>query len=376
MAASAWGWLSVSVDLWDNQILSTGDLTSTQWTLRWADEFTGPAGTPPNPNRWKYEIGDGALNGIPGWGNSEFQYYTDDPANAALDGNGNLRLRLSAVNTATTDLLCYYGPCRYTSARLLTQDRAAFQYGKIEARIKLPPTDQSGVWPAFWALGTDITEVGWPQSGEIDIMEYVSRVPDEIFGTLHGPGYSGGASYGNTINIPNLTDDFHTYTIEWWENHIIWYVDGVKFHEARNTDAFLSGKEWVYNHPFFLLLNVAIGGNFGGTISEQLTLPQDTLVDYVRVYQAPLTAERFEASFVDNFSGWRRIAIPFRSFTRSADQAAGAPNDGLTLTSVNGYGFRFPTSEGGAAAQATITTHLDGVRLVSFLEYFFPLMFK
>jgi beta-glucanase (GH16 family) len=363
---------TVTVDLWDNQIVSTGALSSTQWTLRWSDEFTGTAGTPPNPNNWKHEIGDGALNGIPGWGNSEFQYYTDDPANASLDGNGNLRIRLSAVNTATTDLVCYYGPCRYTSARLLTQDRADFQYGRIEARIKLPPTDQSGVWPAFWSLGNNIREVGWPQSGEIDIMEYVSRVPNEIFGTIHGPGYSGGASYGNTINIPNLTADFHTYSVEWWPNRIVWYVDGVKYHEARNTDAFLSGKEWVYNHPFFLLLNVAIGGNFGGAVSDQLTLPQDTLVDYVRVYQAPLAAEHFEATFVDNFRGWRQIIVPFRGFARSAEQPAGAPNDGLTLSSVHGYGFTFPGGAGNVAAQATVTTHIDRVVVASLRELHMP----
>jgi beta-glucanase (GH16 family) len=363
---------SIRFNLLDNQITQTQEVSATHWVLRWADEFNSPAGTPPNPNNWKYEVGDGALNGIPGWGNSEFEYYTDDPANAATDGNGNLVISLKAVDTNATDLVCYYGPCRYTSARLLTQDRADFLYGKIEARIKLPPTDQSGLWPAFWALGTNINDpsVGWPQSGEIDIMEYVSRIADEIFGTLHGPGYSGGVSYGNTVSIPNLTAGFHTYTVEWAENHVVWYVDGVKYHEARNTDAFLSGKEWVYNHPFFLLLNVAIGGNFGGAISDQLTFPQNTLVDYVRVYQAADAAERFEASFVDNFTGWRWISLPFSRFVRSASQPAGAPNDGLTLTEVNGYGFSF----GGASArtgQAIITTHIDQVKLESGLSIVF-----
>ncbi len=279
---------SIGLNLLDNQITKTQDLAPAGWVLRWADEFNATAGTPPNPNNWKYELGDGALNNNPGWGNSEFEYYSNDPANAATDGNGNLVISLKAVDPNTTDLVCYYGPCRYTSARLLTQDRAHFQYGKIEARMKLPPSNESGLWPAFWALGTNINEpgVGWPQSGEIDIMEYVSRVADEIFGTLHGPGYSGGVSYGKTIHVPNVTADFHTYSVEWTENHVVWYVDGVKYHEARNTDAFLAGKEWVYNHPFFVLLNVAIGGNFGGTISDQLTFPQNTLVDYVRVYQA------------------------------------------------------------------------------------------
>ena len=198
-------------------------------------------------------------------------------------------------------------------------------------------------------------------------MEYVSRIADEIFGTLHGPGYSGGVSYGKTIHVPNVTADFHTYSVEWTENHVVWYVDGVKYHEARNTDAFLAGKEWVYNHPFFVLLNVAIGGNFGGTISDQLTFPQNTLVDYVRVYQAADTAERFQASFVDNFTGWKRISVPFSNFTRSAVQPAGAPNDGLTLSAVNGYGFRLPQGASG-------TAYLDQVRLVDLRVNFMPLI--
>ncbi len=336
---------------------------------------TRPAGTPPNPNNWKHEIGDGALNNLTGWGNSEFQYYTDDPANASTDGNGQSGPAHEAVcDTATTDLVCYYGPCRYTSARLISADRAEFQYGKIEARMKLPPTDKGGIWPAFWALGTGIDEgVDWPLAGEIDIMEYVSRIPNEIFGTLHGPGYSGGQSYGDKLsNIANLLTEFHTYTIEWRENHIIWYFDGVKFHETRDTDPFLTDsdpdKEWVYNQPFFLLLNVAIGGNFGGAIEDGIVFPQDTLVDYVRVYQAPNAAELFEAGFVDDFTGWKQASMcRSADFTRSADalQPAGAPNDGLTLTSVNGYGFRFPSDSTSLSAQAQVTTHIDQVRLIT-----------
>ncbi len=134
--------------------------------------------------------------------------------------------------------------------------------------MKLPPSDQAGLWPAFWALGTNISDpnVGWPQSGEIDIMEYVSRIADEIFGTLHGPGYSGGASYGKTVHIPQC-DRRLPYLYRGMDAEPHRLVCGrVQYHEARNTDAFLAGKEWVYNHPFFLLLNVAIGGNFGGTV--------------------------------------------------------------------------------------------------------------
>ena len=368
---------SINVELWDNQITDTNSMTTTDWILRWADEFNEPAGTPPNPNNWKHEIGDGLLNGLNGWGNDEYQYYTDDPVNASTNGTGSLVLRMNEVDTATTDLVCHYGPCRYTSARLISADLAEFQYGKIEARVKLPPTDKDGIWPAFWMLGTKIDEgTVWPDAGEIDIMEYVSKLPNEIFGTLHGPEYAGGDSYsGKLTNIPNLLDDYHTYGIEWREDYVAFFFDGQKYHETRPTDAFLSGKEWVYNQPFFLLLNVAIGGNFGGTIEDGMTFPQDTLVDWVRVWQAPNAAELFEASFVDDFSGWKRIYIPFTDFTRSADQPDNAPDDGLTLTSVNGYGFRFPSGSTSVAAQAQITTHIDQVKLMTFSQYL-PVIFK
>ena len=315
----------------------------------WSEEFNEPAGTPPNPENWAYEIGDGAVNGIPGWGNDEFQYYTDDPANAATDGNGNMVL---TVREADGSLECYYGPCDYTSARLITKHKAEFAYGRIESRI-LVPEGEDGLWPAFWSLGTDIDVVDWPQTGEIDFMEYVSRLPNEIFGTIHGPGYSGGQSFGNVYDFGEpVYNNYHTFTIEWQPDLIKWYVDGILFHTA--TPADVSPNEWVFNDPVFLLLNVAIGGNFGGAIDPNLELPQSMAVDYIRVYQGPDTAERFEATFVDNFSGWQQIEVPFTNFTRSAEQPAGAPNDGLTLNEVWGYGFTLP--DGGLP---TGTTWLD-----------------
>ncbi len=326
-----------TLQLHDNAAATTADAPSDEWVLAWSDEFNDPAGTPPNPNIWMHEIGDGSLNGIPGWGNSEFQYYTDDPANAATDGNGNMVLTMLELDD-TTDLVCYYGPCRYTSARLISQDRAEFEYGRIEARVQVPPGGD-GLWPAFWALGTDIREVNWPQTGEIDIMEYVSRVPNEIFGTIHGPGYSGGAAFGNTQNFADpVAADFHTFAVEWTPDNILWYVDDIQYHQAVPAD--VAPNEWVFNHPFFLLLNVAIGGNFGGEISEDIVFPQETLVDYVRVYQAADTAERFEATFSDDAAGWQQITIPFDNFTRSADQPDGAPDDGLTLSAVEGYSIK------------------------------------
>ncbi len=346
---------TITMQIKDNMITSTGYVDPADWELVWSDEFNDPAGTPPNPNVWQHELGDGALNGIVGWGNSESQYYTDDPANASTDGNGNLVIRLQEVDTATTDLVCWYGPCEYTSARLITQDRLDFEYGRIEARVQVPD-GPSGLWPAFWMLGTDIPEVDWPQSGEIDIMEYISRRPNEVFGTIHGPGYSGGAAYGSIYDFGSpVASGYHTFTIEWAPDSIDWYVDDIHFHDAIPDD--VSG-DWVFNHPFFLIFNAAIGGNFGGTIDDNMTMPQDTLVDYVRVYQAVDTAERFEATFVDGFTGWQKVYLPFEDFTRSSDQPAGAPDDGLTLTEIWGYGVQLPDSTTGSF-------HMDRIYLES-----------
>lgn len=344
---------TMTVELKDNMASTTAEVAPTDWTLVWSDEFNDTAGSAPNPNFWKYELGDGALNNIVGWGNSESQFYTDSPENSFMDGNGNLVIRLKNTDPGT-DLVCWYGPCEYTSARLLTQDRLDFEYGRIEARVQVP-NGPSGLWPAFWMLGNNITDVNWPQSGEIDIMEYVSRLPNEVFGTIHGPGYAGGQSFGNTYTFGGpVAGAYHTYAVEWTPDQIIWTVDDIQYHEAIPAD--VAPNEWVYNHSFFILLNTAIGGNFGGAIDSGMTFPQDTLVDYVRVYQAEDTAERFDATFVDNFTGWRKIYLPFSDFTRSATQPAGAPNDGLGLTEVSGYGLVLPDVGGGSF-------HMDRVYL-------------
>ncbi|MCA9970052.1 MAG: family 16 glycosylhydrolase [Anaerolineales bacterium] len=345
---------TVTVTLLDNQLTTTADVPPADWTLVWSDEFDDPAGSPPNPNVWQHELGDGTLNGIPGWGNSESQYYTNSLDNAATDGSGNLVISVRQVNTATTNLVCWYGPCEYTSARLISKERLAFEYGRIEARIQVPPGGP-GLWPAFWMLGTDIDQVGWPQTGEIDIMEYVSRIPTEIFGTIHGPGYSGGNAFGNTYDFgAPVSQSYHTIAVEWGPDEIHWFVDGINFHNAVPAD--VAPNEWVYNHPFFLLLNVAIGGNFGGSIDPNISFPQSMLVDYVRVYQADNTSERFEATFVDDFTGWRKIMLPFADFSRAATQPPGAPADGLTLAEVWGYGITLPAGSSGLV-------HLDQVRL-------------
>ncbi len=316
------------------------------WELAWADEFDDPAGTPPNPANWAYEIGDTTPDGKNGWGNEELQYYTDDPANAQTDGSGNLVITLDEADGSQE---CYYGPCEFESARLVTQNKAEFAYGRIESRIQVP-TGGDGLWPAFWSLGTDITYNPWPGAGEIDVMEYVSREPTEIFGTIHGPGYNGGNAFGDIYDFaPNRVDEqYHTFTVEWEPDLIKWYVDGIQYHEAEPADV---PGPWVFEKPFFLLLNFAIGGNFGGAVDPANTYPQEYLVDYVRVYQGPDTAERFEATFTDAVEGWDRVSIPMTSFVRSADQPAGAPDDGLNLNEVWGYSFQFPNGTASGEAR-------------------------
>jgi beta-glucanase (GH16 family) len=339
----------ITVTLKDNRAPDPGPAG---WDLVWSDEFNDATGTPPNPANWSYEIGDTTPDAKNGWGNEELQYYTDDPANAQTDGDGNLVITLTEADGSQE---CYYGPCEFESARLITQHKAEFAYGRIESRLRVP-TGGDGLWPAFWSLGTDITYNPWPGAGEIDFMEYVSRLPNEIFGTIHGPGYNGGGSFGDIYDFGQpVYEEYHTFTVEWEPNLITWYVDGIQYHQAEPADV---PGPWVFDKPFFLLLNFAIGGNFGGAVDPANTYPQEYLVDYVRVYQGPDTAERFETSFVDDFVGWQQVMIPVTDFTRSADQPEGAPDDGLGLNDVWGYGFATPNGN------ATGTLGLDFVQAV------------
>jgi beta-glucanase (GH16 family) len=345
---------AIRFQLHDNRAPDPGPAA---WRLVWSDEFNGPPGRRPSSRNWSHEIGDGTANGIPGWGNSELEYYTDDPQNASINGRGQLAI---TARQSDGSLSCYYGPCQFTSARLISQHKAEFAYGRIETRIKVPAG--AGLWPAFWSLGTNIGDVGWPQSGEIDIMEFVGRVPNEIFGTIHGPGYSGGASFGDTYDfgVP-VSDSFHTFAIEWQPDRIDWFVDGILYHSA--TPASVAPNQWAFNHPFYLILNLAVGGNFGGPVDPNVVFPRAMLVDYVRVYQGPDTAERFETSFIDDTPGWKEVSLPFSGFTRSAWQPKGAPDDGLTLSQVWGYGLVLPP-----AGLTSGSLLLDEVRLIQPLE--------
>ena len=313
----------------DNNPAITTDPST--WSLVWSDEFDGRPGTAPNANVWGQEVGDGTVNGIPGWGNSELEYYTGGTNNVATDGLGNLNL---TVKEADGSLICYYGPCEYTSARLLTKNRFEVAYGRVEARVKVPTG--SGLWPAFWMLGTDIDQVNWPQTGEIDIMEVVGRLPNEVFGTLHGPGYSGGQSYGKVLDLGKpVADDYHVFAVEWQPDQITWLLDGVPFFTATSDDAFLQGKQWVFNHPFFILMNVAVGGNFGGQVGSETTFPQTMSVDYVRLYQTQPAPTSFSTSLRDDFSGWKKISIPFTAFQ-------GANGSVVDTTNIKTLRFTIP----------------------------------
>ncbi|HSK96560.1 MAG TPA: glycoside hydrolase family 16 protein, partial [Euzebyales bacterium] len=211
----------------------------------------------------------------------ELQYYTDSTDNAALDGDGHLVVTAREGNPE--GFTCWYGPCTHTSARMNTAGRFAQQYGRIEARIRIP-TGQ-GVWPAFWMLGVDFGEVGWPASGEIDVMENVGHEPGVVHGTVHGPGYSGGDGISGSTTLPDgasFSDAFHVYAVEWTPEQITWLVDDVAYHAVTPED--LGGNAWVFDHPFFLILNVAVGGNWPGDPDATTSFPQEMLVDYVRVH--------------------------------------------------------------------------------------------
>ncbi len=237
------------------------------WTLVWHDEFDGSAIDPAN---WTYDLGAG------GWGNGEAEYYTARPENARVE-NGLLIIEARQEK---------YEDSYYTSARLKTQGLQSFQYGRIEARLKVP--SGAGLWPAFWMLGSDFDGTNWPDCGEIDIMEYIGREPDLILGTAHGPGYSGalGVSKWNRQDY-NIADEFHTYAIEWEPDEIRWYYDGDQYFTF--TPADLGDRQWVFDHPFFIILNLALGGQLAGPIGLDTAFPAQLQVDYVRVFQTENT---------------------------------------------------------------------------------------
>ncbi|HEX6347237.1 family 16 glycosylhydrolase [Umezawaea sp.] len=263
------GAISVSTPASSAPANSAQDVSAMATTF--ADEFNGPAGGGVDGSKWQLETGDNVNN-------HERQMYTNSRSNAATDGAGNLVITARKENPANYN--CWYGRCEYTSARLNTAGRFTQTYGHYETRMKLPRGQ--GMWPAFWMLGADInTGNPWPGSGEIDIMENVGFEPNTVHGTLHGPGYSGSGGIGAAYNGPNFSDGFHTFAIDWAPNSIRWSVDG-NVYQTR-TPADLGGRQWVFNKPFFIIMNLAVGGYWPGDPNSSTQFPQQLLIDYVRV---------------------------------------------------------------------------------------------
>ncbi|MGK3201001.1 RICIN domain-containing protein [Amycolatopsis sp. MEPSY49] len=230
------------------------------------DDFNGPAGAAVDGSKWQLETGDNVNN-------HERQYYTSGTSNAQLDGQGHLVITAKKENPGNYN--CWYGRCEYTSARLNTAGKFSQAYGHFETRMKLPRGQ--GMWPAFWMLGGG----NWPTDGEIDIMENVGFEPNTVHGTIHGPGYSGSGGIGAAYNGPNFSDDFHTYAVDWSPNQIKWYVDGNLYQTRTPSD--LNGNRWVYDHNFFIILNLAVGGYWPGDPNSSTQFPQQLVVDYVHV---------------------------------------------------------------------------------------------
>ena len=238
--------------------------------VTFSDTFDGPAGASVDTSKWQIETGDNVNN-------HERQYYTAGNRNAALDGQGHLVITARRENPANYQ--CWYGTCQYTSARLNTSGKFTAQYGHVEARMKIPRGQ--GMWPAFWMLGTP---VNWPDSGEIDVMENVGFEPSTVHGTIHGPGYSGSGGIGAGYTLPGgqaFADAFHTFAVDWAPDSITWSVDGNVY--QRRTPADLGGRTWVFNKPFFLILNLAVGGYWPGDPDGSTAFPQQLVVDHVSV---------------------------------------------------------------------------------------------
>ena len=255
--------------------------------LLWSDEFDGAINSSPRAAYWNFDIGDGSDVGIPGWGNQEREWYLPEQARI----NGNSQLVISAERNSNTELYpAYYGePAEWVSSKLTTKDKVEVLYGLIEARVKIPTG--VGTWPAFWMLGNNLVEDTWPLCGEIDILEVRGRDPGNLVATLHGPGYFGEDGCGKEWRTPvSMNDDFHTFGIEWLPDSITWLFDGKPF--SRKIKADVAPNEWVFDHPFYIITNLAMGGGFTGEIDPALN-KAEMLIDYVRVYSLDGVGEVF-----------------------------------------------------------------------------------
>jgi beta-glucanase (GH16 family) len=241
------------------------------WTLTWSDEFNGADGTAADPTKWVHETGGS------GWGNDELEYYTDGTQNAIIQGGA---LVITATTEGASQYQCSYGTCQYTSARLKTAGMFSQQYGRFEARVQMP-TGQ-GLWPAVWMLGDNIDTVSWPACGEIDFMETIGSDISTNHGSLHAPSYNP----TGTVSLPNsatFAQDFHTFAVEWSAGTVAFYVDDQLYETQNESD--MTGGTWEFDHPFFLVMNTAVGGQWPGSPDSTTTFPQTMKVDWIRVYQ-------------------------------------------------------------------------------------------
>jgi beta-glucanase (GH16 family) len=248
-----------------------GDDSMEDWQLVFEDNFNEI-----NTDIWKFEIGNGHPRN-PGWGNNELQYYTED--NAYIE-NGYLVIEAKKEKKYDS-----FGSYNYTSSRIKTQNNFKFKYGKVEVRAKFP--FGKGLWPAIWLLGSNITYVGWPLCGEIDIVEFLGHDKYSVYGTVHGPGYSGskGISRKYTDYDKNFVDNFHTFGIEWDENQISFLVDGNVYSTVKKEILKKRGLSWVFDNNFFLIVNLAVGGNWPGYPDYRTKFPAKMYVDYIKVWQ-------------------------------------------------------------------------------------------
>ena len=247
----------------------------------WRDDFSGPADAAPDPARWNLEVREL-------WFNDELQSTTGERKNSYQDGSGNLVIKAIRENHVDASGIPSAQP--FTSARLNTHGKLDQMYGRFEARIKLPAGGR-GVWPAFWMLGSNIEDVGWPECGEIDILEMAGSKPNRVVGSLHAPGYYAGNAYHDHYDLPagEFGDDFHVFTIEWTPEAIRWLLDGQEYFVKTADAVRRSGRVWAYDTSLYLILNISVGGIFDGDPAPDTLFPQEMVVDYVSV-------SRFQAS--------------------------------------------------------------------------------
>ena len=333
-------------------------LMAPKWELTLDQTFDGPKGQAPDPKVWGRDVGPARQNG-------ELQTYTDGPANAFLDGEGHLVIEARREPKEGR---------AYTSARLKTEGKFEQRYGRFEARMKMPLGH--GIWPAFWMLGADISKVGWPRCGEIDILENIGRDPTGVYGTLHGPGYSGGGGLSKKTSSDTLSTAFHTYAVEWTPERIVWTFDGKPYHTVEAND--VGNKAWPFEKPQFVILNLAVGGEFPGNPDETTAFPQRFVIDYVKVWKdkslvvdeaalAKRHAERMAASYAYRYPG--PAAVP--GTVRLADYLPGGEGVGFHDTDATneGGGYRTDGVDLGASGLTEAPWSIGWTRAGEWLAY-------